>query len=175
VVGSTAVTARPSRRAVLRAGLALPLLVACTGDQPDPGPPPPPDPDLALHDAAVTRERVLLDAYDAALLAAPSLALRLAPLRAEHAEHLLALDDADPAPAPSGSPSPSRSPSASASAAPPPPPPPADPATVLAGLVALEAETATGHGAGAVDASRELAVVLATLAASEASHRVALA
>ena len=62
----------PSRRAVLRAGLALPLLAACTDASP--GPPPPPDPDLALHDAAVARERALLAAYDAALLAAPALA-----------------------------------------------------------------------------------------------------
>lgn len=163
----------PSRRAVLRAGLAVPLLAACT-DAPPPGPPPPPDPDLALHRAAVEREQALLAAYDTAALAAPGLAPKLAAVRAEHAAHLDALEAADPAPAPTGSPSPSPSGSVEPSA-PAPPPAPADPATVLAGLVALEADAATAHGAAAVTASRELAAVLATLAASEASHGVALA
>lgn len=177
MVVSTPVSLHPSRRAVLRAGLAVPLLAACT-EGPPPGPPPPPDPDLALHAAAVAREQALVDAYDTAVLAAPALAAKLAAVRAEHLAHLDALEAADPAPPATASPS--ASPTASPvdpapPSAPAPPPAPADPATVLARLVAVEAEAATAHANGAVVASRELAVVLATLAASEASHGVALA
>jgi hypothetical protein len=168
------VTCCPSRRSVLRAGLALPLplLAGCTDPGP-PAPPPPPDPDIALHDAAVAREQELLAAYDAGLLAAPGLAPRLAPLRAQHAEHLAVLETADPAPPPSAAPSASASPTAAPSV-PAPPAAPADPAIVLAELVVLENDAGAAHADAAVEASRELAPVLATLAASEASHRVAL-
>lgn len=167
-------SSRPSRRAVLRAGLALPLVAACTGAPPEPAPPP--DPDLPLRARAGERERALLAAYDEAALAAPSLAPRLAALRAEHAEHARAVGAVDPAapPAASGAPSPlssSAPPSPGPSRA---PVPPRDPAAVLAGLLAAEQEAAAEHGRDALLASRELAGVLASLAASEASHAVAL-
>ena len=153
-----------SRRALLTA-LAVAPLAACT---PDPGPAPPPDPDDVLREQAVERERALLREYDAVLLVLPGLAARLTPLRAEHAEHLLALTGTPP--------SSSASPSAAASApAVPAVPPPATAAEALRGLVTAEREAAVAHGAAALEASRELAGLLASLSASESSHPVVLA
>lgn len=181
----------PSRRAVLRVGLGMPLarpllglsalagtLVGCTTPQ-APEPPPEPDPDVALTAQAADRERSLLAAYDAALAAVPSLTDRLAPLRAEHAEHLAALGALDPAPTPSStSAPPTSSPPVSPPAPPSPPPtgpaPVTDPATVLASLAEAERTVSGRHGDAAVRAGRELAGVLAALAASEAAHPVAL-
>lgn len=145
-----------SRRALLGLAAAVPL-AACTADD---GPPAPPDPDDLLRAAAVERERGLLQRYDAAALGVPALAARLAPVRAEHAQHLAVL---------LGTPSPS--PAASAPAA----PKPTDAATALAALVRAEREAAAAHGQAALEASRELAGLLASLSASETSHPVALA
>jgi hypothetical protein len=151
-----------SRRALLQLALGGSLLVACTSE---PEPPPPPDPDDVLRDAAAARERALLREYDAVLLALPMLSARLLPLRGEHAEHLLALTG----PERSGSATPA------ASAVPAPAvPPPATAAAALAGLVTAEREAAAAHGAAALEASRELAGLLASLSASEQSHPVVL-
>ena len=166
------VAMRATRRQVLGTG-ALLLAAGCTA-----APAPAPaavDPDDALRSAATARERVLLEAYDAALLAAPSLAARLAPVRAEHAEHLAALTG----PAPSGPPGTSTPGSTPDGAAPVPATPaipatPATPAVVLAGLVRAEQAAAAGHAGGVVAASRPLAALLAVLAASESSHLVVL-
>ena len=149
-----------SRRALLGAAAVLPL-AACTSDD---GPPPPPDPDDLLRDEAVQRERSLLREYDAVLLVLPDLAARLIPLREHHAEHLLALtgEPATPSPEPSGAPAAQV-------------PPPVTAAAALAGLADAERAAAGAHRAGAVAASRELAALLASLAASEASHPVVLA
>jgi Arc/MetJ family transcription regulator len=148
---------RISRRALL-AGAALPL-AACTQGRT----PAPPDPDDLLRAEAVERERSLLREYDAVLLALPGLAARLVPLRGHHAEHLLALtgETATPSPGPSSDPVPQV-------------PLPATAAAALAGLVEAERMAAAGHRAGALAASRELAALLASLAASEASHPVVL-
>lgn len=139
-----------SRRALLGLAAAVPL-AACTSSE---GPPPPPDPDVLLRDAAAARERALVQQYDAALVALPDLAAALAAVRAEHAEHLAALLGAQPSAAPSAG--------------------PAAPVTLTV-LVAAEREAAAAHGQGALEASRELAGLLASLAASEASHPVVLA
>ena len=149
-----------SRRTLLGAAAVLPL-AACTSD---PAPPPPPDPDDLLRAEAVERERSLLREYDAVLLVLPDLAARLTPLRAHHAEHLLALTGAAATPSPdaSGDPVPAV-------------PPPATAAAALAGLARAEQDAAAGHRAGALEASRELAALLASLAASEQSHPVVLA
>lgn len=135
-----------SRRHLLTGAVALPL-AACT----QPAEPAPVDPDALLRDAARQRERDLLASYDALMAATPALAPRLAPLRAEHEEHLAQL-----------APVASAAPGSSA-------------VTTLAQLVALEKQMAAAHAADALRASRPLAVVLASLAASEASHPVALA
>ena len=82
------VAMRPTRRELLGAGGLL-LLTACTeGAAPAPARV---DPDVALREAAVLRERSLLQAYDAVLLALPALGERLLPVRAEHVAHLTAL------------------------------------------------------------------------------------
>jgi len=146
-----------TRRAVLAAGaLAAGLLPlsGCTGASPaPPGPQPAVDPDVALREAAVRRELALLAAYDAALRARPGSAALLRALRAEHAEHLAALGGAPAAPSPSV----------------------ARAAGRLSRLRALERTAAAGHGRDALGASRQLASVLAALAAAETSHLEALA
>ena len=168
---------RATRRQVLGTG-ALLLAAGCTA-APAPAPAPAPvDPDDALRSAATARERVLLEAYDAALLAASSLAARLAPIRAEHAEHLAVLTG--PAPSdPPGTSTPGSTPDGAAPvpatpAIPATPATPADVADVLAGLVRAEQAAAAGHGGAVGAASRPLAALLAVLAASEASHLVVL-
>lgn len=159
----------PTRRQLIGAGALL--LTGCTS-QPAPAPPPV-DRDDALRAAGAAREQVLLRAYDAAVLAAPSLAGRLTPLRAEHAEHLRALTGpAAPVPPSAGPPGdvpPGAGPSAPASPARP------VPGAVLSGLVRAERAAAAGHAADVAAASRPLAGLLAALSASEASHPVALA
>jgi hypothetical protein len=164
VVGSLPVTAAPlpapgpTRRAVLVAGLAAPL-AACTGGSPEPVPSPSPapvDPDVALRAAAVERERTLLAAYDDVLARGGARAAALRPLREEHASHLAALDPALAVPTPAPAPS-------------------AAPASTVARLRAAEREAAAAHAADAVPASRGLAALLASLAAAEAAHLVALA
>ena len=142
-------TSRPTRRTVLSAG-AVGLAAGCTSSHRTAGPSRP-DPDVALTAAAVGRERALLAAYDAALAAAPARATTLALVRAEHAAHLAALGVG---------------PAASAAAA------PASPAP--SDLAGAERAAAAAHAAAAVTASPRLAQVLASLAASEAAHQVAL-
>jgi hypothetical protein len=180
-------TSPPSRRAVLGgalAGLAAPVLAACTPSNPFvPAPPAPVPPDVVAADRAAERERELLAAYDAAMLLAPQLADRLLPVRGEHAAHLAALGrpevpavPAVPA-SPAGDPTAAATPTASPSPAPPAvpaPPLPADPAALLVALAELERRAATAHGAAAVRAGLGVGAVLASVAASEASHVVAL-
>lgn len=159
---------------MLGAVVALPVVAACTPAAPDAAPAPTPttDPDVSLGAQAAARERTLLASYDAAILAAPALADKLGPLRAEHATHLTAIAAQTP---PSARPlTPQQTPPTS------PPPPtaaaaPADPAVVLASLTQAERTAAVGHGDAAIAAGRALAAVLAAVAASEASHPVALA
>ena len=146
------------RSALASAGLAL--VTACTRGRRS-GPPAAPDPDTVLTVAAVAREQALLARYDDVLSAAPALAGVLGPLRAEHAAHLVALGATDAAAA---SPAPTPAPSAS----------PAAVQVLRQDLARLEREAAAGHASGAVAASRRLAPVLASLAASEASHLAVL-
>jgi len=183
VVGSLPVTAAPlpplrgtgpTRRGLLAAGLVLPL-AGCTGSSPGPAPSPasslapssaPPsapssapaavDPDVALRAAAVERELALLAAYDDVL--ADAAAPALLALRAEHAEHLAALDPAVAVPA---------APVARERRGPSP--------RATTRLRAAEREAAAAHVADALPASRALAPLLASLAAAEAAHGVVLA
>jgi len=180
------VTSGPTRRAVLTSGLAA-LLSACTTAPRPRRSPAAPDPDLALTDAAVARERLLLAAYDAVLATTPALAAQLGPLRADHLVHLAALG-ASPKPplaapgthslASSGAPVPGAPvPGAPAARAPHPHVPAArgaKGARTAAELPGLERRAAAAHAAAAVTCSRRLAPVLASLAASESSHEVVL-
>jgi len=158
---------RPTRRALLGTGGLL-LLSACT-ERAAPAPAPI-DPDVALREAAVARERSLLQAYDAVLLVLPALGERLLPVRAEHVAHLTALTG----PAPTAMPSASAGPSAAAGSGPAAVPVPQTAALALTGLAQAERATATGHAGDVAAASRSLAALLASLSASEASHTVVL-
>lgn len=172
---------RVGRRTLL-AGAALLPLAACTAE-PTP-PPPPPDPDDLLRGAATEREGVLLAEYDRLIAVLPALTTRLLPLRAEHAEHLLALVGPPPtgSPVPSATrtptpaPTPTPTPSSTSLPLPPEVPPPPATAEALAELLAVEQSAAGAHTADALAATdRDLAGLLASLAASESSHAVALA
>ena len=161
-------SSRPSRRAVLSAG-AVGLAAACTRSRrPSPGRPARPDPDVALTAAAVDRELALLTAYDAALAATPALASRLAPLRAEHAEHLLALGAG-----PAGNPTPASGATTNPALAQP-RGTGAEGGQARSSLATAERIAAAAHATAALSASARLAALLASLAASEASHQVAL-
>ncbi|MDX6198172.1 MAG: hypothetical protein QOJ79_1323 [Actinomycetota bacterium] len=141
----------PSRRRLLQAALVCPVLAACTDE---PAQPARIDPDVALRAAAVARERALVDAYRAAAGSSSSaVAARTAGLAEEHEQHLAALR----------APSPSASTSSAPAAVP-----------TLTQLLVAERAAAGAHAAAAVRASRDLATVLASLAASEASHAVVL-
>ena len=145
-----------SRRNLLLAG-ALAATGACTSSK-DPRPAPV-DPDDAVVAAAAAREHALVAAYDAALRDHPALSALLTPLREEHLQHLTALLPGAPAASPSATTAAVRD----------------RPERRRAALKALEAGAAREHGAAALAArSRSLAQVLATLAASEASHGVVL-
>ena len=141
-------TATPTRRQLLSATALLPV-AACTRSEP----PAKVDPDARIRSAAVGRELTLVALYDAAIAVAPVAdRARLTAVRAEHLTHLTALGSQPPSPLD----------------------PPVD-ARSRAGLVEAERSMAVAHAAAALDASPSLAAVLASLAASEASHPVALA
>ncbi len=146
-------TPGPRRRAVLLAGLVLPLAACTRAAAPAPRPA---DPEVELRSAAVDREVALLSMYGQALVAASAArAPGLATLRGEHADHLAALGGASPAPSAHATPSTALSPT-------------------TADLLAAEAAAAAAHAAGVSPASRTLAALLATLSAAEAAHAVAL-
>lgn len=156
-----------TRRDVLAAA-GLGLTAACTSGA-HLTPTPVVDPDGALHTAALAREAALLAAYDDVLTTTPSLAARLSAVRAEHAEHLAALQALRPTPSPVRSPSTPGAPS----------PVPrtsdrTDPATAVLRLTSLERTSAATHASAAAAASRRLAPLLASLAASESSHAAVL-
>jgi hypothetical protein len=126
-------------------GVALLPVAGCTKDDE----PVKPSTDDVIRAAAVERERALLALYAGATTPA-ALAVR-----ADHEEHLAALTQ-------QSTPSPVASPSAG-------------PVPTKAALVAAERAAAAADAAAALDASPGLAALLASLAASEASHPVALA
>ena len=163
---------RPSRRAVLVAGLLLPVAGCTRSSAPDaresalPGRPSgtgpatgaPPDAAAALRAAAGERERTLLALYDEVLSAGTAREELVRALREEHAAHLVALGLPSPDPAPAPAPAArSRRPDARQR------------------LDSAERRAADQHARDAVAAPRELAAVLAQLAAAEDSHRTALA
>ena len=144
----------PSRRRLLQAALLSPVVAACTSKVADR--PVRVDPDVAIRAAAIARERDLLARYAGVGDVPPSVARRLAGIRAEHEQHLAAL--VPPAPSPGAS---ALGPAVIATAS-------------TRELVTAERLAAAGHAAAALAASRPLAVLLASLAGSEASHAVVL-
>ena len=158
---------RVTRRQVLVGG-ALLASGGCTRASA----PLPVDPDDALRAEAADRERALLSAYDALLLARPELAGRLLGLRAEHATHLEQLIGPS---APTSFAATSASPMPATPTGPGPIDPGLiDPERALAELADVERLASSAHAGASVRASRALAGLLASLAASEHTHPAVL-
>jgi hypothetical protein len=161
------VTVGPTRRAVLAASAAaVPLLVtACRGVQVI-GTPPPPPPDVRQLRLAITAEQLMISRYRQAIARAAghqATATRLTGLLAEHQQHLAQLSARLVVPAGSAAAAPGGSSSAG----------PALPADLDGTLGSL----AAGQRAAAQRLSRQLlamppslAQLLASIAASEATH-----
>lgn len=143
----------PSRRRLLQAAALAPVVASCTSEGPiDDGHT---SPDARLRQLAAARERALIAQYRAAAASsAAAVATRTAGLVEQHEQHLASLVGA-------GGTSPSATPTPL-------------PVPTLAQLAAAEHAAAVAHGADALHASFALAALLASLAASEASHAVVL-
>jgi len=171
-----------TRRQALAAALALACGAGCQDGRdasarapspPTPTRPPPPDPLAAILDT----EQRLLAAYDATAGAHPALAARLAPVRADHAEHASALERALGATPPAilGTPLPGTGGAGAGTPTPTPPRPvPGNRASALAALRAAERAAAAARASAAESAPPDRAVLLASIAACEASHEVLL-
>jgi hypothetical protein len=174
------VPADQTRRAVLAATAAsLPLLAlsGCKGVGAL-ATPPRPAPDVAVLTAAIAAEEVMIARYDAVITRSARLAGSLRPLRAEHQAHLVQLRSRliVPPGSAAASPSPSRSPSSSRSGR-----APAGPGRVPAGTAAAISylQAAERHATSAllhqlIAVSPSLAQLMASIAASEATHVAAL-
>ncbi|MFE0633256.1 hypothetical protein ACFW3D_40805 [Streptomyces sp. NPDC058864] len=162
----------PRRRAV-RAALVLPAAAGLLGGCSDGTRPegtsakgsPSADASVTLRRRAARDSAALLAQYDATVAAHPDLAERLRPLRAEVARHAEAFGTsgraASPSAAPSSSPSASPSPSSSV-------PPRAGDA--LSALATAERTLSDTRAAALLDATPELARLLASVAACGAGH-----
>ncbi|MCX2181525.1 hypothetical protein KV205_13425 [Streptomyces sp. SKN60] len=166
------------RRALLTAGAAgaAGALAGCTSGDSGGGPRRPTAAEraaaaeAALRRRSATAGRDLVLRYDAVIDGHPSLAARLAPLRASAAAHVKALAEGGTAPAPgpsatasgTASPSPSRSLALVRV--------PADPAAALKDLAAAVRATADTHTATLLTAPPEYARLLASVAAAGAAH-----
>jgi Ferritin-like domain len=156
------VRAELTRRGVLAAtAAAAPLLAAGCKGVGALGTPPRPGPAVAVLHQAISGERVLIARYRAALSASPALARTLTPVLGQHEAHLAALRarlivpprDARPAGGEPTAPHPARS-----------------PAAVLAGLETAEDTAARALVQRLSVVGPGLAQLLASIAASEASH-----
>ncbi|MDX6286835.1 MAG: hypothetical protein QOG53_2320 [Frankiales bacterium] len=142
-----------SRRGVLRAGLAVPVVAACQRERRRAEPP---VPGAAHLDTALADEDRLLAAYDQALASPTAKTRSLQRLRDDHAEHRAALVAAGarvvPSPTPTG--------------------PPAS--TPRPQLAAMERAASAARLESCLAAPRSLAPLFGSLAASEAAHAVSL-
>jgi len=153
--------AGPSRRAVL-AGAGVLAVAACSGGTRREAPEP--DPDLPIRALAIDGVRRLVDLYDVVGRAHPSLGPELAPLAAETASHLAALQQ-PPAAATTSASTPTPSPTVSA---------PPTVAGARAALARAERHEADLRVSQLARASASLARLLAAIGASEATHAVML-
>ncbi len=169
-------TARPlSRRRVLAASTVLaPLAAVASCGVPNPlAGPPGPSPDVRTLRASIAAEQSLVDVYRSVLAAHPALSASLHTFLTQHEDHLSQLRSRLIVPphvsaSPSASPSPSPSPSASAS------PPPASASAAITALGAAERSAAAAQLQRLGTTEPSLAQLLASIAASEATHAVAL-
>jgi hypothetical protein len=146
------------RRTVLSAGAGAAVsavLAGCGLLDRKPAPPPGPDPLEPVRSQA----QDLLDRYEAALAAEPSLAARLTPLRDAHRAHLAELTRVI------GTPAPSARPSAAAST-----PAGSDPAGTLAALRTAEENARAAAAAVCLAVPAARAVLVASIAACRATH-----
>lgn len=167
-------TARPlSRRRVLAASTVLaPLAAVASCGVPNPlAGPPGPSPDVRTLRASIAAEQSLVDVYRGVLAAHPALSASLHTFLTQHEDHLSQLRSRLIVP-PHVSASPSASPSPSASASASPPPASASAAITALGAAERSAAAAQLQRLGTTDPS--LAQLLASIAASEATHAVAL-
>ena len=156
------------RRSVLAAAAAatVPLAAGCKGVGAL-GTPPAPGPDVAVLKAAIRTEQALIARYRAAMAGSPGLAGTLGPLLDQHREHLARLTSMLIEPSSPGA-TPRASPSVSARAG------SGSPSATLAGLEADENAAASSQAGRLALAPPALAQLLASIAASEASHALLL-
>jgi hypothetical protein len=156
------------RRAVLAGAAALGAtgLAACSPGRATPQPPP--DPDVLLRLRVAAEVRSLLAAYAAVIATHPATGARLRPFAAETRAHDRALSGP-----PGALPTPSRrtaSTGPSAASSPAPSPVPTTPATALAWLAGLERAAAVRRRRQLLRAGPDLARLLGSIGASEATH-----
>ena len=164
----TLTRAVPRRRVLAVSAMMVPLAATASCGVPDPlAPPPGPSPSVRALLAAIAAEQALLGSYARVLAAYPGLAGMVHPFRAQHDEHLaqlkgrLIIPPHVTPPPPSPAPQPAHRP-ASARAA--------------TGLLASYERAAAAAQLGRLGAATpSLAQLLASIAASEATHAVALA
>jgi hypothetical protein len=156
-----------TRRSVLAAtAMTVPLVAAGCKGVGGLGTLPKAAPDVAVLHHAIATEQALIARYHAALAGSPGLAGTLGPLLAQHREHLARLTSMLIAPA-----TPRATPRPTAST----PPGPAQPrAATLAALEAAETAAASSLVRRLALAPPALAQLLASIAASEASHALLL-
>jgi hypothetical protein len=128
-----------------------------------------PSPDVRTLRASISTEQSLVDAYRSALGAHPGLTASLRPFLSQHEDHLNQLQSRLIVP-PHVAASPPASPSASAPAS----PPPASASAALAVLGDAERSAAAAQLRRLANVTPSLAQLLASIAASEATHAVAL-
>jgi hypothetical protein len=157
------------RRSVLAATmLAVPLAAAGCKGVGGLGTLPKAAPDVAVLRGAIGTEQALIAQYRSAMARSPGLAGTLGPLLAQHREHLARLTSMLIEPASPGA-APRPAPSSSRTAAPGSPA-----AATLAALETAETDAASSLAARLALAPPALAQLLASIAASEASHALLL-
>ena len=156
-----------NRRGVLAVTVAaVPVLAAGCKGVGALGTPPRPGPEVAMLRGAIRAEQVMISRYRVAISGSPALRATLSPVLTQHEAHLAALRAR--LIVPSGAPS---QPSTTGVARPGRAGPPAD---VLAGLARAESAAASGLLSRLAGVSPSLAQLLASIAASEASHATLL-
>ena len=157
------------RRSVLAAAvMTVPLVAAGCKGVGALGTPPEPGADVAVLRGAIGTEQALIARYRSAMAGSPALSGTLGPLLAQHREHLARLTSMLIEPAGHGA-SPDTTPSAAGTAA-----TGSGPAATLAALEAAEAGAARSLDSRLILAPPTLAQLMASIAASEASHALLL-
>jgi len=157
------------RRSMLAATvMTVPLLTAACKGVGGLGTRPKAGPDVAMLQGAIDTEQALIARYRLAIAGSPGLARTLSPLLAQHREHLarltsMLIEPASPRATPRSSPS-SSAPVGNGS----------DPSATLAGLETAETDAASSLTGRLALAPPALAQLLASIAASEASHALLL-